>query len=332
MYTYLLSGSFAYDSVLLHRGEFHTKMPRDGEARLNVVFGVDSYKQEYGGTGGNIAYNASLLGDGPLLIGSVGEDADSYLRRLDWHSLDVGTLTRVPDAATAHAWILTDSVNNQIAAFAPGAMRVKPKVPEQTPELWHLAPEDPTTTAWLARRAHAERKTYFFDPGQALPAFIAGDADGTMPLAQLLRHAEGVFLNDNEAAQLSEDLDQPAEECSWMISETQFLAVTRGAAGVDVYSLAGHFHVDIAAPREIVDPTGCGDALRAGFLHGFVRDWPLLRCTQLGVVMSSFAIEASGGQNHKPTREAILDRMLSFAGPEPDPVADAQADPGPIDP
>lgn len=296
---YLLSGSFAYDTILLHKGKFHARILPEEISRLNVAFGIDSVKDEFGGTAGNIAYNASLLGNSPLLCASVGDnDFKRYSKHLVANGLNPETLNHVEDQNTAHAWILTDSENNQITGFSTGAMKRRPKMPDILPELWHLAPDSVGNTAWLAKMAVKEDIKYYFDPGQDMPAFLESSADSIYTLSDIVKNSAGIFVNEYEYQLMEQSLKIDLK--TLLTERTKFIVQTLGSN-----------HINVAKPDKIVDPTGCGDAFRAGFLYGVTNGWALLKCAQLGSTMGSFAIEESGGQNHKPTFETIMQRLES---------------------
>lgn len=306
---YLLSGSFAYDTILRHPALFSSSILPDALHKLNVSFDIESVTQEFGGCGGNIAYNAALLKVLPLLVGCVGHDASSYLEWLESRRLDTSTLTRIHDVGCAHAWLVTDNAENQITPFSMGAMRHMPELPFDTPDLWHLAPENPVNTATLALRAITQGKSYFFDPGQALPGFLAGLGSEVLSLDSLLNNAMGIFVNDYEAELLVSRTGESLD--NWLVNPGNFVLRTRGAQGVTIRVLRPNNKIEtiscpVAQADKIVDPTGCGDALRAGFLAGYAKGWPLESCLTLGSVMGSFAIEASGGQNHSPSFDEIM--------------------------
>lgn len=314
---YLLSGSFAYDTILHHAAPFHASILPDAIPKLNVCFDIASVQEEFGGTGGNIAYNAALLEQRPMLIGSVGDDFGRYADWMRHLNLDISTLTRAPNKACAHAWITSDATSNQLTAFSRGAMMTTSTVPASTPDLWHVAPDYPVTMALHARRALEEGKAFFFDPGQALPDFLAVPSmvDGLLALPALLQAAKGIFLNDYEADLLIASTGHQLEH--WLTEPGQFFVRTRGSQGVlarmlDVDGSIRTFECGVAPARTIVDPTGCGDAFRAGFLYAYTQDWSMAEALTLGSVMGSFAIEAHGGQNHRPSADAIWQRFDDF--------------------
>lgn len=305
---YLLSGSFAYDSILLHKGKFHSRILPEEISRLNVAFGIDSVKEEFGGTAGNIAYNAALLKSFPILCSSVGNnDFKRYSKHLIAKGLNPETLNHVEDQNTAHAWILTDVENNQITGFSAGALKNRPNLPSVLPDLWHLAPDSVGNTAWLAKMALEKKKKYYFDPGQSMPAFLEGASDSIYTLDAIVKNSAGIFVNEYEYQLMEQSLKK---DLKYFLNEkTEFIVQTLGSKGLNLHTQEGTVHIDVAQPDRIIDPTGCGDAFRAGFLYGMSNDWSMHKSAQLGSTMGSFAIEESGGQNHKPTFEIIMQRF-----------------------
>lgn len=312
---YLLSGSFAYDTLLRHPSPFQNSILPEAVTRLNVCFDIESVREEFGGAAGNIAYNASILGQSPMLVASVGADVARYAEWMRKNRLNADTLNVVPDQACAHCWITSDVHGNQVSAFSRGALLTRPSVPAATPQIWHLGPEYPINTALLARQAIEEGKDFFFDPGQALPDFLAGMVEHILPLHELLNAATGIFLNDYEAELLISSTGQPMER--WLTDAGQFYVRTRGSKGALVRCVLGSgsistFECGVAPTNAVVEPTGCGDALRAGFLYGYTNEWALEDTLALGAVMGSFAVEAQGGQNHAPSTDAVWQRFADF--------------------
>lgn len=303
LHPYLLSGSFAYDTMLPYDGQFQSRILPDSLAKLSVCFDIEDAADEFGGCAGNISYNAGLLKDAPLLIGTLGKDADAFLTHLQCNGQDISTLTLFPTGLSPHAWILTDTANSQITSFTFGVMKHMPRVPDVTPDIWFLSPGNSRTTAALAKRAIAEGKTYFFDPGQALHSFIEGQAEDILPLATILEHATGIFVNNYEAQLLEKATGAPL--ASLITKPGQFVVHTKGGEGVLVLSQGESLVVPVAKAHPIVDPTGCGDALRGGFMYGFVRYWSLKDCAIMGAVMGARAVESSGGQKHKAAHSEL---------------------------
>jgi adenosine kinase len=314
---YLLSGSFAYDTILHHAAPFDASILPAAVSKLNVCFDIASVQDEFGGTGGNIAYNAAMLKQRPVLVGSVGDDVQRYADWLRHQGLSTTSLTLAPGKACAHAWITSDAQGNQLTAFSRGAMTTQPILPATTPDLWHLAPEYPVNMATLARLAIEQGKAFFFDPGQALPDFLSVPSmvDDILPLPAVLTAAKGIFVNGYEAELLIARTSLPLE--TWLMSPGQFYVRTRGSHGVLARQKQADgsiqtFECGVAPTSAIVDSTGCGDAFRAGFLYAYTQNWSLDEALTLGSVMGSFAIEAHGGQNHRPSQDALWQRFDEF--------------------
>lgn len=309
---YLISGSVAYDTILSHKGKFHHRILPEALNKLNVAFGVDAGDDQFGGTAGNIAYNASLLGQSPLVCSNVGRDFSRYEKH--WESRNISTqgLNLIEDELTAHAWLLTDSDNNQITAFNKGALRHKPNIPSISPEIWHLAPEEIRNTCLFAKKAIEEKKTYFFDPGQSIGGFLEKHNEHIISLKDILHNATGLFVNEYESQMLQEALKKTPPE--FLQGNMQFVVQTLGSKGLNIYLKDEIISLDVAKPNKITDPTGCGDALRAGFIYGYTHQWSLEDCAKLGAVMGSFAIEEHGAQKHTPSLEEIFKRLNTTYG------------------
>jgi adenosine kinase len=210
---------------------------------------------------------------------------------------------------TAHAWLLTDANGNQITSFYAGAMNSSVAVPSAAPALWHIAPEDPSNMVRLALAARAAGAEYFFDPGQALPSLLNKDASHVAPLSVVLREAKGIFLNEYEAELLR------AEVCDLKLLLTapdQFIVRTRGSKGVELIQQNGCISLPPATPDRVVDPTGCGDAFRAGFLHAYVREHCLEDCVALGAVMGAVVVGCEGGQNYVASPRDLYARWSAY--------------------
>lgn len=311
---YLLSGSFAYDTVLLHPGEFAERILPSALSCLSVSFGVADVADHFGGTGGNIAFNAAALNrlnalgavaTLPMLVGVLGErDCDRYLSHLTQQGHNVETLTRLPGSNCSHAWILSDAKNNQITGFNSGCDDRLCQLPTDTPALWHLAPTSAALMLRLAREAAAQQKTYFFDPGQTLPSLLAGAREA---MVQAFEQARGLFLNDYEAELLAQHTGRDIR--GWLIAKEQFAVVTRGAQGVSLVLPDTTLHFTARCPKLVVDPTGCGDAFRAGFIHGLLNGWELPACIKLASALASLVVECSGAQSHDVQRDELLERF-----------------------
>ena len=312
--SYLLSGSMAYDTILLHDGRFHQRILPQEIARLNVAFGIDGVAEEFGGTGGNIAYNAALLGDAPLWVASAGAlNAGPYMDRLAQLGLDARGIAVEPGERVANAWIMTDLDNNQITGFHPGAMRKAPPLPDgPLPGLWHLAPDMAATMLGFARRAMELGAKYFLDPGQALPSLLEKGEAGGFGWREALEGASGLFVNEYEALLLAEALGSDLENIFKSAPKLEFAVRTRGGEGSELLLPGEKRLFKVARASCVKDPTGCGDAFRAGFVGAVARGLGLEEAMARGSVMGSFAVECSGGQSHAPDKAAIEERLSRY--------------------
>jgi adenosine kinase len=295
----LICGSIAFDNIMVFRGRFKDHILPDKIHILNVAFLVPDLRREYGGCAGNIAYNLKLLGGDPLIMATVGDDAGPYFERLDALGLARTHVRAVPGSLTAQAFITTDLDDNQITAFHPGAMAQS-----------HLNRIDGSLGAGLAivapdgregMVAHvtdlaAAKVPFVFDPGQQLPTFSGAD------LLSIIDAAAYVAVNDYEGQVLADKTGRSLEALARMVDA---LVVTKGAWGSTIYAGGERHEIPAVKPTELVDPTGCGDAYRAGLLYGIAAgfDWPTTG--RLASLLGSIKIAARGGQNHRATRAEI---------------------------
>jgi adenosine kinase len=298
----------AYDTIMVFQDRFRNHILPDQIHILNVSFTVPSLRREFGGCAGNIAYNLKLLGDDPAIMATVGHDFEPYARRLASLGLSDRHVRRLEDQFTAQAFITTDVDDNQITAFHPGAMshshlnRVG-DAPEAT--LGIVSPDGRDGMFAHARGFAEAGVPYLFDPGQGLPLFAGED------LLELIRPALGLTVNDYEARVVEQRTGRSLAELSRGIGA---VVVTRGAEGSTV--LTGGQQIDVPAVKAdgVVDPTGCGDAYRAGLLYGLARDWGWVKSARLASVLGAIKIAHRGGQNHRPAREAIAAQFQEAFG------------------
>ena len=306
--TILVCGSMAYDTIMVFPDKFRNHILADQIHILNVAFMVPTLRREFGGTAGNIAYNLRLLGEDPRIMATVGHDFGPYERRLGELELSARHVRRVEDQFTAQAFITTDIDDNQITAFHPGAMSFAHlnRIAEAPgARLGIVSPDGRQGMIEHARDLAAARIPYVLDPGQGLPMFSGPE------LLELLAGASALAVNDYEARVVEQKTEKPIAEIARMVDA---VVVTRGAEGSSVHQ--GGRMVDIPAvePDDLVDPTGCGDAYRAGLLYGMARGWEWPRSARLASVMGSIKIAHRGGQNHRPTREGIAARLQEAFG------------------
>ena len=298
----------AYDTIMVFPDQFKKHILPEQIHILNVSFMVPDMRREYGGTAGNIAYNLKLLGEDPRIMATVGHDFGPYEARLEELGLSLAHVKRLADQFTAQAFITTDVDDNQITAFHPGAMlsahlnRVG-DAPEA--RLGIVSPDGRDGMIEHARDFAAAGIPYVFDPGQGLPMFSGED------LMELIAPARALAVNDYEARVVEQRTGRSVEEIARMIDA---VVVTRGADGSSVFTAGARIDVPSVKPDAVVDPTGCGDAFRAGLLYGMARRWKWEKAARLASVMGAIKIAHRGGQNHRPTREAVAARFRAAFG------------------
>jgi adenosine kinase len=275
---------------------------------LNVGFLVPDMRREYGGTAGNIAYNLKLLEEPPTIMATVGHDFHPYAQRLSDLGLDTTHVRLVDDHFTAQAFITTDIDDNQITAFHPGAMSFshENKVAEaKGVRLGIVSPDGRQGMVEHARDFAATGVPFIFDPGQGLPMFSGEE------IIAMCEGATALTVNDYEARIVEQ---KTGRGVAALATGGRAVVVTRGGEGALVYLDGDRIEIPAVKPEGIVDPTGCGDAFRAGLLYGRVRGWDWKRAAQLASVMGSIKIAHRGGQNHRPTREHVAARLEAAFG------------------
>lgn len=306
----LICGSLAYDTIMVFHDQFKNHILPDKIHILNVAFLVPDMRREFGGTAGNIAYNLNLLGGQPKIMATVGDDFIAYADWLNEHGLDMAHVRRIAGSFTAQAFITTDTDDNQITAFHPGAMNFshENKVSDVAGvKLGIIAPDGRDGMFQHAREFRDAGVPFMFDPGQGMPMF-SGDE-----LLQFIDMADFMALNDYEAQLMQEKTGESIETLALRLKA---LIVTRGAKGSEIHADGKKVDIPCVAADDVVDPTGCGDAYRAGLLYGIVNGWDWLTTGRLASVMGSIKIASRGGQNHQPGREEIAARYRKAFGAE----------------
>lgn len=303
----LICGSIAFDTIAVFEGRFRDHILADSIKSLSVSFFAPSLRKEYGGCAGNIAYSLKLLGGQPVPVGTVGQDAGGYLQRLRDLGIDTRLVRVLPDTYTAQCHIITDQENNQIASFHPGAMlRSAENDLSGNAACWAIVSPDSKDGMFShAERLRAEGIPFIFDLGQAMPLFDGGDLQRMLGMASILT------ANDYEASVIEERMGRSVQE---LAAGLQAVVVTRGGEGASLF--VGDERTDIPAPpvERVVDPTGCGDAHRAGLLYGLANGWSLRDACCLANVMGGFKIAHRGLQNHSPSRTDIAAALQQHYG------------------
>jgi len=304
----LICGSIAYDTIMVFHDRFKNHILPEQIHILNVAFLVPDMRREFGGCAGNIAYSLKLLEGEPLIMATVGEDSTYYMRRLKHLGLDDSHIREIPDSYTAQAFITTDLDDNQITAFHPGAMthsHVNHIADARGVSLGIVSPDGRDGMIQHAREFHAAGIPFVFDPGQGLPMFSGEE------LQHFLELADYCTVNDYEAKLLCERVGKPLEE---LARDVKALIVTLGGNGSEIYAEGQRRAIPCVKPEALVDPTGCGDAYRAGLLYGISQAWNWEKTGQLASLMGALKIAERGGQNHKPTRDDIAARYREAFG------------------
>jgi adenosine kinase len=308
----LICGSVAYDTILVFPDRFKAHILPDKLHILNVAFLVPEMRREFGGCAANIAYGLNLLGDEGLAMATAGHDFEPYRRRMVAKGINVDFIKVVDGAFTAQAFITTDIDDNQITAFHPGAMqyahlnRVSDAAGAGTAgagaafhvALGIIAPDGRQAMIEHAAQFSAAKIPFIFDPGQGLPMF------GAEELAVFIDQATWVAVNDYEWEVMQQKTGMTAAE---VVAKVDALIVTRGAEGSTIYTKERAWTVPAVKPRAVVDPTGCGDAYRAGLIHGLLQGLDWETTGRIASLMGSMKIESRGPQNHDFTK-AEFDR------------------------
>ena len=295
----LICGSLAFDTIMVFQDQFKNHILPDQIHKLSVAFYVPEMRREFGGTAGNIAYNLQLLEGKPLIMATVGEDFSSYITWLHTNKLDTSHVKTIANSFTAQAFITTDLDDNQITAFHPGAMVESHKNSVKDAKditLAVIAPDGRDGMFLHAKECFEAGIPFLFDPGQGLPMFSGEE------LLQFIEMATYLAVNDYEAQVLQDKTGLSLDELAKKVTA---LIVTLGAEGSHIYADSQRFEVPCVKAQDIVDPTGCGDAYRAGLLYGIASGWDWPTSGRLASTMGAIKIASRGGQNHRPSRADI---------------------------
>lgn len=307
----LICGSLAYDTIMVFGDRFANHILPDRIHMLSVSFLVPQLRREYGGCAGNIAYNLALLGDAGYPMATVGHDFGPYHEWMRKSGVPADHVRTVESELTAQAFITTDLDDNQITAFHPGAMQhshLNQVADARDVAIGIVAPDGREGMIRHAEQFAAAGIPFIFDPGQGLPMFGGED------LERFVAQATWVTVNDYEWQLVQQKTGWTAAA---LVERVSALIVTHGAAGSTIHTRDGVTEIPSAPVRAVVDPTGCGDAYRAGLIHGLLHrlDW---RTTgHIASLMGAIKIEARGTQNHHFTRaqfDARLAEAMAAAG------------------
>ena len=306
--TILVTGSIAYDTIMVFRDRFKNHLLPDQLHILNVCFIAPEMRREFGGTAGNIAYNLKLLGEDALVMAAVGDDIDPYLKRLETLGIGARLLKRIPGQFTAQAFITTDLDDNQITAFHPGAMMrsYENHVKDVAGIKFGIVGPDGYEAMLQNSKEFAECGIPFiFDPGQAMPLYNGKE------LTQMIEQASYVTVNDYESSLLQDKTGLSTKDIA---ERVQAYIITRGPRGSEVHTKDGELHVPAANAMRVVDPTGCGDAYRAGLIFGLMQGMDMATAGRIASLMGALKIEHLGPQNQRFNHDEFAEQFRQQFG------------------
>jgi adenosine kinase len=305
----LICGSMAWDTIMVFKDRFSNHILPDKIHRLNVSFLVPDLRREFGGCAGNIAYNLKLLGDTGYPMATVGRDFGPYRDWMAKTGVPAEHIRMFESEHTAQAFITTDLDDNQITAFHPGAMQQSHanKVSDaKDVAIGIVAPDGRDGMIQHAEQFAAAKIPFIFDPGQGLPMFGGDD------IKRFVDQATWVAVNDYEWELVQQKTGWTAKD---LTQRVKALIVTRGAQGSVIYTPEGEIQIPTAKAKAVVDPTGCGDAYRAGLLHGLLHGLDWQSTGRIASLMGAIKIESLGTQNHRFTPAEFQARLKENFGP-----------------
>ncbi len=289
----LITGSVAYDYLMTFPGLFKEQILPEHLEKISLSFLVDSMSRQRGGIAPNIAYTMALLGEHPRVMATVGEDFGEYRQWLESKGVDTAMMQEIPGLYTASFFATTDQSNAQIATFYPGAMEVAAKQSvhevQKRPNLVVVSPNSPEAMTKFAEECRELKIPYLYDPSQQILRLEGQE------LARDMEGAHFLFVNDYEFGLISK---KTGFDLAHMLLHVDVIVVTRGKDGSTVYAAGKEYDIPVVKETCIVDPTGVGDAFRAGFLTGYSRGWGWELCGQIGSLAATYCLEQKGTQNH----------------------------------
>jgi adenosine kinase len=297
----LICGSLAYDTIMVFPERFKDHILPDKVHMLNVSFLVPEMRRQFGGVAGNISYNLKLLGGDPYPMATVGDDFGPYQRRLESLGISTRYIRHLEGEFTPQAFITTDYDDNQITAFHPGAMMESHLNKVEGAEgikLGIVAPDGREAMLQHSRDFERVGIPHIFDPGQAMTLFDGDD------LKTFISQANWLVANDYEFQLIQERTGLSKEQVA---EQLEALIITQGGEGSVLITKAGEEKIETVKPTAVMDPTGCGDAYRAGLIYGLLNNLDLVTACRIGSVMGALKVAVQGPQNHEPTLEEIVD-------------------------
>lgn len=304
----LICGSVAYDTIMVYPGRFKDDILPDKVHMLNVSFLVPQMRRNFGGCAGNIAYSLALLDAKAVPMATVGLDFGPYQEWFDQNRIPRDYLLKLPQHYTAQAYITTDVDDNQITAFHPGAMNEAHQnhVPANAGiRIGTVSPDGRAGMIQHAREFAQAGIPFMFDPGQGMPMF-----NGTELLA-FIDQAEWLTLNSYEAELLQKRTDlSPAK----LAERVAAMVITHGAEGSTIYTGGRQIEIEAVRPEAIQDPTGCGDAYRAGLIYGLLNDMDWETSGRIAALLGAIKVAETGTQNHRFTKDQFAQRFVQVFG------------------
>ena len=300
----IVSGSMAYDRIMDFPGYFSEHILPEKLHVLNVSFTVSGLIEKFGGTAGNIAYALSLLGGKPIIVATIGRDYHQYFERLEKNHIASDSIKIIEEELTACAYITTDRADNQITGFNPGAMKYPSSFnfnninPEKSMAI--IAPGNLKDMMNYPHACKGRGIDYIFDPGQSLPMWNGQD------LARCIDGSKILVSNDYE---LELTMSKTGLDRKELLKRTKTIITTLGEMGSRIYTPDGEIDIPAVKSRQVVDPTGAGDAYRAGLISGLSQGKNIERCAIMGSVCASFAIERYGTQDYHFSLEEFTERL-----------------------
>lgn len=304
----LICGSLAFDTIMVFPDQFKNHILPDKVHILNVSFLVPRMRREFGGCAGNIAYNLKLLGGNPVPMATVGQDFATYRTHFEECGISLEFVKELPDLFTAQAFITTDLDDNQITAFHPGAMMrsYENHVRDVKDVGFGIVGPDGYEAMLQNSAEFAECNIPFiFDPGQAMPLFNGKE------LTQMIEQATYVTVNDYESNLLQEKTGLSEKQIA---ERVQAYLITRGPKGSEIHSRSGMLQIPAATAMRVVDPTGCGDAYRAGLIYGWMNDMDMATTGRIASLMGALKIENVGPQNQRFDYEQFAEQFRQQFG------------------
>ena len=308
----LVSGSMAYDRIMDFPGRFSDSILPDKLHLLNVSFTASGLTERFGGTAGNIAYALSLLGEQPRILSTVGPDHQRYFQWLKQHGIATEDIRVIPEELTASAYITTDTDQNQITSFNPGAMKHVSSCDltriDSADCIAIVAPGNLEDMAGYAQAYHERGIFFIFDPGQSLPAWQGDD------LARSIQRSKMLVSNDYELELIK---DKTGLSAGQILESVDTIVTTKAERGCEVVTREGAVQIPVVPADKVADPTGAGDAFRGGLIKGLVQGYPVEWAAKMGTVCAHYAVQTHGTQEYSFTPKEFQAMLEGHFNPSP---------------